>query len=98
MASSMAGKISWPTVSHSSGADMNQYSSRRRKGKGLARLDFLSNRASEPRTFVRACVLECGGHEAAFGGTFYSLPLAGKHSYHQNQTMASPFPSGRGQR
>ena len=43
----------------------------------------------EPRSYV-ACVLECGGLDAAFGGISYSLPPSCEPFHRENRTIASP--------
>jgi hypothetical protein len=43
-----------------------------------------------------ACVVECGGYDAAFGRTFYSLTPSTKRSHYQNRPIASPSPGGEG--
>jgi hypothetical protein len=43
----------------------------------------------EPRSYV-ACVLECGGLDAAFGGISYPLPPSCEPFYRENRTIASP--------
>jgi len=43
-----------------------------------------------------ACVLECGGHDAAFFGKFLSLATSGKPLHNENRTKASPSPGGEG--
>jgi hypothetical protein len=42
-----------------------------------------------------ARVLDCGGDDAAFNGTSRRLIMAGKRSYYQNRTTASPSPASR---
>jgi hypothetical protein len=52
------------------------------------------HRGHEPRP-NRACVVECGGRDTAFGRGFNSLPPSNQHPHRQHQAIASPSPASR---
>jgi hypothetical protein len=52
------------------------------------------HRGHEPRP-NRACVVECGGRDTAFGRGFNYLPPSNQHPHRQHQPIASPSPVSR---
>ena len=52
------------------------------------------HRGHEPRP-NRACVVECGGRDTAFGRGFNSLPPSNQHPHREHQAIAFPSPVSR---